>query len=219
MVKLQGITKRYPNATSPLYSQLELSLNANQSMAMMGPSGSGKTTLLYILGLLDPPCAGQYFFNGVDLFTLSHAQKAKFRNTELGFIFQAHMLIPHLTVEQNLMLPLIYRGLSEVVASKRANTQLHSLELAYLAQRLPHQLSGGQQQRVAILRALIGEPKLLLADEPTSALDDSTKQDILSLLLNLQKVQQFAMVIATHDVSIAGLCDRLLQVGNLHHEV
>lgn len=219
MVKLQGITKRYPKAVSPLYNQLDLSLNASQSMALMGPSGSGKTTLLYILGLLDPPCAGQYFFNGVDLLTLSHAQKAKFRNAELGFIFQAHLLIPHLTVQQNLMLPLIYRGHTENAAISGASAALQTLELEYLAQRLPHQLSGGQQQRVAILRALIGEPKLLLADEPTSALDDNTKQDILSLLLTLQKAKQFAMIIATHDTSIAGLCNRVFQVGSLQHEV
>lgn len=215
MVRLEGITKRFPNASAALYSQFHLTLDANQTLAMMGPSGSGKSTLLYILGLLDPPCSGQYFFNEVDLLTQNKKEKASFRNTHLGFVFQSHLLIPHLTVLQNLMLPLIYQGLSDDLAKQRARAQLKTLELEDLQQRLPHQLSGGQQQRIAILRALIGEPKLLLADEPTSALDETTKQDILALLFSLQRAHQFSMIIATHDAGIARLCDKHLQLGKL----
>jgi putative ABC transport system ATP-binding protein len=217
MLKLEGITKRYPNAVNALYSQLELSLNAHQSMAMMGPSGSGKTTLLYILGLLDQPCSGRYWFEGVDILQLNHADKAAFRNRTLGFVFQSHLLIPHLRVIDNLMLPLIYRGETPQYAELCANRQLERLELQHLANRLPCQLSGGQQQRIAVLRALIGEPKLLLADEPTSALDESTKQDILSLLFSLQKSQGFSMIIATHDHAIAKLCDHVVEVDKIHH--
>jgi putative ABC transport system ATP-binding protein len=215
MVRLEEITKRFPNASVSLYHQFYLRLSSNQTLAMMGPSGSGKSTLLNILGLLDPPCSGKYFFNDVDLLTLNQKEKATFRNTYLGFVFQSHLLISHLTVLQNLMLPLIYRGVSVDRAKYCAILQLKRLDLEDLKQRLPHQLSGGQQQRVAILRALIGEPKLLLADEPTSALDDATKQDILALLFTLQKEQQFSMIIATHDASIARLCDIRLQLGQI----
>ncbi len=218
MVRLEGITKRFPNARASLYHQFNLALGANQTLAMMGPSGSGKSTLLNILGLLDPPCHGHYFFNDVELLTLNKKEKATFRNIHLGFVFQSHLLIPHLTVLQNLMLPLIYRGLSDEKAKCCARTQLKRLDLENLQQRLPHQLSGGQQQRIAILRALIGEPKLLLADEPTSALDEATKQDILALLFTLQKEQQFSMIIATHDASIARLCDKHLDLGQIQHE-
>lgn len=213
MVRLEGITKRYPKASQFIYHQYDLTLPANQTLALMGPSGSGKSTLLHILGLLDPPCAGHYFFHEVDLLTLNQREKAKVRNAQLGFVFQSHLLIPHLTVLQNVMLPLIYRGQTEAKAKMHALAQLKTLDLQHLKQRLPYQLSGGQQQRIAILRALIGEPSLLLADEPTSALDETNKQDILSLLFSLQKVQQFTMVIATHDATIARLCERCLQVG------
>jgi putative ABC transport system ATP-binding protein len=217
MVKLEGITKRYPNAEQALYSQLELSLNAHQSMALMGPSGSGKTTLLYILGLLDKPCSGHYWFEGIDVLQLSHTEKAAFRNLKLGFVFQSHLLIPHLRVVDNLMLPLIYRGVTPFQAEISAIRQLAKLDLQHLANRLPFQLSGGQQQRIAVLRALIGEPKLLLADEPTSALDDTSKQDILSLLFSLQKTYGFSMVIATHDNTIAKQCDSVFEVDKIHH--
>ncbi|MCS5712114.1 ATP-binding cassette domain-containing protein [Candidatus Berkiella aquae] len=213
MVRLEGITKQYPKAPLPVYHHFNLHLPENQSMALMGSSGSGKTTLLYILGLLDSPCHGHYYFEGKELFALTSAEKARFRNAHLGFVFQAHLLIPHLSVLQNLMLPLLYRGISPLEAKQRARMQLKLLELAFLEDRLPSQLSGGQQQRVAILRALIGEPKLLLADEPTSALDDATKQEILTILFSLQQKLKFSMVIATHDATIAKRCDKLLMVG------
>ncbi len=213
MVKLEEITKRHPKAPRALYRDFHLQIVANQSLAMMGPSGSGKTTLLYMLGLLDPPCQGRYYFAGEELFKLTAAAKARFRNTHLGFIFQAHLLIPHLSVLQNIMLPLIYRGLSQSQAAKQAHYQLQRIDLGYLQARLPHQLSGGQQQRIAILRALVGEPKLLLADEPTSALDETAKEEILSLLFTLQRQQGFSMVIATHDSLLANRCQQILLLG------
>ncbi|HRE30851.1 MAG TPA: ABC transporter ATP-binding protein [Candidatus Berkiella sp.] len=212
MVRLEGITKQYSKASLPLYHNFNLHLLENQSLALMGPSGSGKTTLLHILGLLDSPCYGHYYFDKMDLLTLSSAEKARFRNAHLGFIFQAHLLIPHLSVSQNIMLPLLYRGVAPHEAKYRAQKQLELLELAFLENRLPSQLSGGQQQRIAILRALIGEPKLLLADEPTSALDEVTKQEILTILFLLQQKLKFSMVIATHDMAIAHRCEKLLTV-------
>ncbi|MGE3319410.1 MAG: ABC transporter ATP-binding protein [Candidatus Berkiella sp.] len=213
MIRLKGVTKQYPNSSLPLYNQLSLTVEPNQTMALMGPSGSGKTTLLYILGLLDAPCSGQYLFEGKDLLNLNHQEKALFRNTQMGFVFQAHLLIPHLDVLHNLMLPLIYRGITPKRAKHKALAQLEAVNLAHLQKRLPSQLSGGQQQRVAILRALIGEPKLLLADEPTSALDDKTKQEILSLLWELKSFYAFSLIIATHDVFIAKMCDECLTIG------
>jgi len=213
MIRLEGVSKRYPQAPAPLYNQLSLTVKSNQTMAMMGASGSGKTTLLYILGLLDAPCRGQYFFEGKDLLTLTHQEKAAFRNKQMGFIFQAHLLVPHLDVLHNLMLPLIYRGIRPTQAKQKALAQLESIGLGSLQARLPSQLSGGQQQRVAILRALIGEPKLILADEPTSALDENTKQDILSLLWELKRIYAFTLIIATHDLSIAQWCDECLTIG------
>jgi putative ABC transport system ATP-binding protein len=213
MVKLQGINKQYPNAPKLLFQEINLTVSANQSIALMGPSGSGKTSLLNILGLLDSPTQGCYTFDNQNLLALSKHEKAKFRNLHLGFVFQAHLLIPYLPVIDNLMLPLTYRGILPKHAHARGLAKLEALGLIHLKNRLPHQLSGGQQQRVAIARALVGEPKLLLADEPTSALDEETKQDILALLFAMQKVQHFAMVIATHDQSIARLCDSVELIG------
>lgn len=210
MVNLEAITKHHPNAAQALYHNFHLQIAANESLAMMGPSGSGKTTLLYILGLLEPPCQGRYYFAGQELFKLPAAAKARFRNTQIGYIFQSHLLIPHLSVLQNIMLPLIYRGLSPTQAAKQAHYQLQRIELGYLQARLPHQLSGGQQQRIAIVRALVGEPKMLLADEPTSALDEVSKEEILSLLFTLQRQLGFTMVIATHDSLLANRCQRIL---------
>lgn len=210
MVRLEKITKQHPKAQKALYQDFCLTLQVNESLALMGPSGSGKTTLLYLLGLLEPPCEGRYYFAEEELLTLHPTAKARFRNTQLGFVFQAHLLIPHLSVLQNVMLPLIYRGISPSQAAKEAHYQLQRIDLGYLHARLPHQLSGGQQQRIAIVRALIGEPKLLLADEPTSALDETAKEEILSLLFTLQKQQGFSMVIATHDAQLANRCQRVL---------
>ncbi len=210
MVKLEKITKQHPKAKRALYQDFCLTIQANESLALMGPSGSGKTTLLYLLGLLEPPCEGRYYFAGEELFQLHPMAKARFRNTQLGFVFQAHLLIPHLSVLQNIMLPLIYRGISHHQAAKQAHSQLQRIDLGDLHARLPHQLSGGQQQRIAIVRALVGEPKLLLADEPTSALDETAKEEILSLLFTLQKQQGFSMVIATHDTLLANRCQRVL---------
>ena len=178
----------------------------------MGPSGTGKTTLLSILGLLDSPCQGQYFLREKEILSLSHQDKAKLRNTVFGFVFQAHLLIPHYTCLDNCALPLYYRGLSPQSAYEQAQKVLTALGLKGLEKRFAHELSGGQQQRISIARAIVGSPEILLADEPTSALDKSTKEEVLDLLFFLAKERKFSLVLVTHDETVAMRCSRIVHL-------
>lgn len=212
IAKCVGVSKFFPQRERAVLHQLNLSIKENDSLSIIGSSGSGKTTLLSILGLLDTPTEGQYFINDKDVVHCSHKEKAKIRNTYFGFVFQSHMLIPHYTCLENCALPLYYRGVSPLKASKPALKWMQALGLADLAKRYPNQISGGQQQRLAIARAMIGQPKILLADEPTSALDTKTKNDVLDLLFSLQQEHQFALVMVTHDESVANRCKEIFQL-------
>lgn len=213
-ISLQGINKSYHLAGQHLQilDNVSLTFDTGESCAVLGASGSGKSTLLNILGLLDLPDNGQYHFAGHDIFSASPDQLASIRNQQIGFVFQSFNLLPRLSALDNVALPLSYRGVSRRESQLRA---MHMLERVGLEQRAGHRpadLSGGQRQRVAIARALVGEPSLILADEPTGNLDSSTAQEIMELLLALNREQRVTLIIVTHDASIADRLSRKILV-------
>lgn len=212
LARLVGISKTFPNNKNAVFHEFNFQVEHAESVVIMGPSGSGKTTLLSILGLLDAPSSGQYFIEDKNVVHLSPKQKAHLRNALFGFVFQAHLLIPHYTCLENCALPLYYRGVSQEKAKIPAKKWLEMLGLGDLMFRYPHQISGGQQQRVALARAIVGKPKILLADEPTSALDKETKIEVLDLLFTLQQELKFSLVMVTHDDSIANRCSRMIHL-------
>ncbi|EKN5124480.1 ABC transporter ATP-binding protein [Yersinia enterocolitica] len=196
----------------PVLHNVSFSIPQGQNCAIVGVSGSGKSTLLTILGLLDQPTSGHYLLNGQDMFAASANQRAMARNRTIGFIFQSFNLLPRLDALDNVALPLIYRGVSRQMARQLAQKQLNQVGLGDHLLYHPADLSGGQRQRVAIARALVGEPSLLLADEPTGNLDSQTAQEIIDLLLTLNREHAVTLVIVTHDVGIAARMQRCLQV-------
>ena len=215
-ISLHGIGKHYRLADQHLHvlKDVSLTLDAGQSCAILGASGSGKSTLLNILGLLDLPDSGEYRFAGHDIFRASPDQLAAIRNQQIGFVFQSFNLLPRLSALDNVALPLSYRGVARRESLQRA---MHMLEQVGLAQRAGHRpadLSGGQRQRVAIARALVGQPSLILADEPTGNLDSHTAQDIMQLLLSLNRERRVTLVIVTHDPQIAQRLGRQIHVHN-----
>lgn len=191
-----------------------MQISAGESVAIWGPSGCGKSTLLKIIGLLESFTQGRYLLNGQDVKSFSHSKYAALRNRCFGFIFQSFYLIPHLTVIENVMLPLLYRGESRKRGSQEAKDLLNSLELSCWENTLPSQLSGGQQQRVAIARALIGEPQIILADEPTGALDQTLSKQVFQLLKHAVQ-RGVTLLMVTHDAVLANQCDRSV---NLQHD-
>ncbi|KAF0866533.1 ABC transporter ATP-binding protein [Pseudomonas sp. LD120] len=215
-ISLQGIGKRYRLAEQALHilKHVSLTLNAGESCAILGASGSGKSTLLNILGLLDLPDCGEYRFAGHDIFRASPDQLAAIRNQQIGFVFQSFNLLPRLSALDNVALPLSYRGVARREALERAMRLLDQVGLGQRADHRPADLSGGQRQRVAIARALVGEPSLILADEPTGNLDSHTAQDIMDLLLSLNRERQVTLVIVTHDPNIAQRLERQIHVSN-----
>ncbi len=204
MIKLLNITKTYGEADTRVDALRGISLNVEDGgfCAIMGQSGSGKSTLLNILGCLDVQSSGKYLLNGMEVKNLSSAKKAWVRNTSIGFVFQSFFLLPGLTCEQNIELPLIYRGDSLKKRQELVESMLNALGLYERRHHMSNQLSGGQCQRVAIGRALICKPKIVLADEPTGNLDTKTGEEIMQLFVDLNK-QDTTIVLITHEHEIA----------------
>lgn len=197
---------------------VNFSIDHGEMVAIMGSSGCGKSTLLNILGLIDSPSDGEYFFNGSDTTTLSLTKKAQIRRDAISYIFQQYHLIDHMHVFDNIMLPLSYK--KSITSSKTVFEQLvDQLGLSSLINKYPHELSGGQQQRVSIARALITQPKLLLADEPTGALDNQTSMSILAALRSVHQQFDTTIILVTHDKAVANACDRTLQFSQLHAKI
>ncbi len=189
----------------------DLMIRSGEYVAIMGASGSGKSTLLNILGCLDRPTGGQYLLGGRDINSMDDEALSKFRGRTIGFIFQAFNLIPQLTVEENVEVPLFYQGISRHERRERA---LHSLDLVGLGDRIghrPRELSGGQQQRAAIARALVSDPLVLMADEPTGNLDSKTGESILQLFESLHD-RGMTIIIITHDDAVAERCERIVRL-------
>jgi ABC-type lipoprotein export system ATPase subunit len=198
--------------TMPVLNGINLMIGRGQTCALVGTSGSGKSTLLNILGLLESPASGQLLFAGQDMQHTTDDQRARLRNRDIGFVFQAFNLLPRLSAVDNVALPLVYRGLSRRQARRRALKQLERVGLADRAHYKPADLSGGQRQRVAIARALVGQPMLILADEPTGNLDRQTANEIMTLLLDLNRQRGVTLVMVTHDTTLAARFDRQIQV-------
>ncbi|MPR02746.1 ABC transporter ATP-binding protein [Pseudomonas sp. MAFF 212408] len=216
LICLRGIGKSYQLAGQhlPILNDVCLSIASGDSCGILGASGSGKSTLLNILGLLDLPDCGEYQFAGHDIFNATPDELAAIRNQQIGFVFQSFNLLPRLSALENVALPLSYRGVSRHESVAQALRMLEQVGLAERAQHRPADLSGGQRQRVAIARALVGRPSVILADEPTGNLDSSTAQEIMDILLALNREQQVTLIIVTHDAQIAERLQRKILVRN-----
>jgi putative ABC transport system ATP-binding protein len=192
--------------------ELDLEIPDGDFAAIMGPSGSGKTTLLNLLGGLDRPSSGTVTVGGAELSSMSNSQLSKWRSTNVGFIFQFYNLLPVLTAQKNVELPLLLTSFGAAERAKRAAIALNIVGLADRGKHYPRELSGGQEQRVAIARAIVSDPALLLCDEPTGDLDRETADDILGLLQILNREHGKTIVMVTHDAQAAGFARRTLQV-------
>ena len=200
LIRLDGVSKVFytDEVETHALDEVTLDIHPGEYVAVSGPSGCGKSTLLSILGLLDTPTAGDYTLNGRGVSQLSQAERARTRNREIGFIFQSFNLIGDLTVQENVELPLTYRGMAPSERRERVTAALEKVEMAHRARHLPSQLSGGQQQRVAVARAVAGQPSILLADEPTGNLDSKNGEAVMELLQTLHD-EGSTICMVTHD--------------------
>ena len=214
VIEFRDITKTYKMGENEFQALKGISfvVDKGDMVAIIGPSGSGKSTTMNIIGLLDSATTGTYILNGKDVTSLSNRDRASVRNQEIGFIFQSFFLLPRLTALQNVLLPLLYRGLDKKEASKRAMAMLKRVEMDKHSHHKPSELSGGQQQRVAIARALVGNPSIVLADEPTGALDQKTGEAVMGLLKELNHEEGATVVVITHDIEIANQLPRRIPI-------
>ncbi|MBE9226157.1 ABC transporter ATP-binding protein [Phormidium sp. LEGE 05292] len=213
MIWMEEITKSYRLGENsiPILKGINLNIEEGEYVAIMGMSGSGKSTLMNIIGCLDRATDGLYILEGRNLTTLNNDELAYIRNQRIGFVFQQFNLLPRATALENVMLPMIYAGVSKTQRRRRAEEALTRVGLAERLSNRPNQLSGGQQQRVAIARALVNRPALVLADEPTGALDTQTSEEVMELLTDLNH-QGITIVIVTHEPDIAARTRRIIHV-------
>ncbi|AXI10733.1 ATP-binding cassette domain-containing protein [Oceanobacillus sp. 143] len=213
MIQLKNINKSYRLGKEeiPILREINLNVEEGEILAIMGPSGSGKTSLMNIIGCLDRPNTGDYVLDSMDILKLKEGKLAEIRNRSIGFVFQTFHLLPRLTAQQNVELPLIYSGVKKRERKERAAAALERVGLAERANFRPSKMSGGQRQRVAIARALINEPKFILADEPTGALDSKTGEQILSLFQELN-ASGVTIILITHDKEVARKADRVVLI-------
>ena len=226
LLKLEKVSKDYVAAegTAPVrvLRDLYFEVAKGERLAIVGPSGSGKSTLLNIIGTLDQPNEGHVWLDGHDLAGLQEKQLASLRNREIGFIFQAHHLLPHCNVLENVLIPTLAHkdGALRATAEKRGRQLLQRVGLSERLTHRPGQLSGGERQRVAVVRALINQPKLLLADEPTGSLDRASAQGLLVLLIDLNQEEGVTLIVVTHALDLARQMGRVFELtdGRLHEQ-
>lgn len=213
MLKLEHIEKAYQQGknTVPVLHDITFHVAHGEFVAIMGPSGSGKSTLMNLIGLLDTPTSGSYFFDGTEVSRCSENMLSQIRNEKIGFVFQNFNLLPRQSALENAALPLLYAGVKPKVRRERAREALEKVGLSDRVSFLPTQLSGGQKQRVAIARAMINHPKLLLADEPTGALDTASGEQVMELFHELHKTG-VTIIMITHELEIAQHAERILTI-------
>ena len=216
VIRIERLFKEYVTeaGTVPVLKDVTVTVKPGEFVAIMGPSGSGKSTFMNILGCLDVATSGDYFLNGRDVNKLDRDELALLRNHVIGFVFQGFNLLPRANLEENVALPLIYRGIHRAERLQHANEMLQKVGLGKFNRSRPNQISGGQQQRVAIARALINKPKLLLADEPTGNLDTHTSKEIMSLFSELNQRDGITIVLITHELDIAAYANRLVRLAD-----
>ena len=213
MLTLHHVTKTYGKGHLQVDAlrDVELQVDTGEFVAVIGPSGSGKTTLMNILGCLDDPTQGEYLLDGVPVGRLSGREKAVLRNREIGFVFQSFNLVSSLTAQENVELPLVFRGMEGEKRRELSRLALEQVGLSSRAHHRPWELSGGQQQRVAIARAIAARPPLILADEPTGNLDSRSGEDIMATLHELNR-EGHTIILITHDRQIAAQAQRLVRI-------
>ncbi len=219
LLRAAGLSKSYGDGRRiDVLTDLELEVAAGESVAIVGQSGVGKSTLLHILGTLDQPSAGQVWFDGVDVFAMSEREQARFRNQEVGFIFQFHHLLPDFSALENVMIPALIHGVGAALAEEQARRVLERVGLGARLTHKPGALSGGEQQRVAVARAIAQSPRMILADEPTGNLDPVTGAAVHELLMELNRDHRITLVLVTHNEALSRMVDRTLRLqdGKLH---
>ncbi len=214
LFRATGLCKSFvaPAGTLQVLNNAEFEILEGEFLAMVGESGSGKSTLLQILGTLDQPDSGEICLDEQSLIGIDSSHQARLRNEKIGFVYQAHHLIPELTARENVMLPLLVQGQSSEEATERALALLTRLKLHDRQSHIPARLSGGEAQRVAVARALATRPRLLLADEPTGNLDENTAQEVFTALRELCHEENAAVLMVTHSRALAKACDRQLRL-------
>lgn len=211
IIRLEAVEKIYgmDNTIVHAIDKVDLVINQGEYCSIMGASGSGKSTFLNIIGCLDRPTAGSYYLDNLAVATLADEQLAEIRNRKIGFVFQQFHLLPQVSALENVMLPMVYAGVSIKERKQRATQALEKVGLGNRINNRPNQLSGGQQQRVAIARAIVNNPLLLLADEPTGALDSQTTKEVLEIFNSLHQ-DGITVVIVTHESEVAKLTERII---------
>ena len=210
MIRFEQVSKVYSNGVKGL-DNVTLDIEQGEFVAIIGQSGSGKSTLMNMLGCLDVPTSGKYYLNGRDVSTLTDDEQSDIRNREIGFIFQGFNLISNLTAQENVELPLIYRGVPKKERDRLAVESLKIVGLSHRMDHKPNEMSGGQQQRVAIARAIAAKPPVILADEPTGNLDSASSKEILQILKELYKGGR-TVILITHDNGIAAQAKRVIRI-------
>lgn len=216
LIQVQQLFKSFGNGAKKVevLRGIDLTFFQGERAAIVGASGVGKTTLLHILGTIDRPTAGKVLHGGRDIFTLNEKDLALFRNREIGFVFQFHHLLPEFNALENTMMPCLIQGMSKKEAALRAETILTLVGLKERLSHKPGELSGGEQQRVAVARALVLEPKVLLADEPTGNLDTKTGESVFALLQELNRIKGVTLIIVTHNPNLAAQMPRQILFTN-----
>lgn len=208
MIKVKDVTKSFDRLQ--VLKGIDLTVERGEIISIVGPSGAGKTTLLQIIGSLDRPDSGTVSYDGTDIFSMSEKQKARFRNANIGFVFQFHQLLPEFTIAENVAMPALIGGMSRSKALARAKELLDYLGLGDRISHKPSQLSGGERQRGAVARALVNSPDVVLADEPSGSLDSVNRQELHRLFFDLRRDMGQTFVIVTHDESLAAMADRTI---------
>jgi lipoprotein-releasing system ATP-binding protein len=214
LIQVQQLFKSYGNGTKrvEVLKGVDLNFSRGERAAIVGASGVGKTTLLHVLGTLDRPTGGKVFYEGKDIYALNEKELAPFRNREIGFVFQFHHLLPEFSALENTMMPCLIQGIPKKESAAQAEAILTLVGLKERLSHKPGELSGGEQQRVAVARALVLEPKVLLADEPTGNLDTKTGESVFDLLQELNQIKGVTLIVVTHNLKLAEKLSRQIQL-------